>query len=188
MYLFFFFFFFLMIRRPPRSTRETTLFPYTTLFRSHRQEDADAVAVADAEPLERVRELTHLARELVVGQAARAAVVAFPDERRLLAAPEVDVAVDAVVGEVHQTAFEPARPLHTARDVAHARVRSAEAKAEVANDLVPVPVGLRDAASLQLFQRAHTERADEAGQPRALRIFGGGPPDDLAPAGLRSEE
>src|SRR2546427_262871 len=30
-YLFFLFFFFLMIRRPPRST----LFPYTTLFRSH---------------------------------------------------------------------------------------------------------------------------------------------------------
>src|SRR5947207_5272070 len=30
---FFFFFFFLMIRRPPRST----LFPYTTLFRSVRQ-------------------------------------------------------------------------------------------------------------------------------------------------------
>src|SRR3712207_6875337 len=30
MYAFYFFFFFLMIRRPPRST----LFPYTTLFRS----------------------------------------------------------------------------------------------------------------------------------------------------------
>src|SRR6185436_21157960 len=29
----FFFFFFLMIRRPPRST----LFPYTTLFRSHEE-------------------------------------------------------------------------------------------------------------------------------------------------------
>src|SRR3546814_6425948 len=26
----------LMIRRPPRSTRTDTLFPYTTLFRSHR--------------------------------------------------------------------------------------------------------------------------------------------------------
>src|SRR6188472_4706695 len=26
-----------MIRRPPRSTRETTLFPYTTLFRSARR-------------------------------------------------------------------------------------------------------------------------------------------------------
>src|SRR3546814_14341303 len=30
-------FFFLMIRRPPRSTRTDTLFPYTTLFRSERQ-------------------------------------------------------------------------------------------------------------------------------------------------------
>src|SRR6266581_5369134 len=32
LFCFFFFFFFLMIRRPPRST----LFPYTTLFRSAR--------------------------------------------------------------------------------------------------------------------------------------------------------
>src|SRR3546814_12010605 len=31
----FLFFVFLMIRRPPRSTRTDTLFPYTTLFRSH---------------------------------------------------------------------------------------------------------------------------------------------------------
>src|SRR5881227_4299401 len=30
----FYFFFFLMIRRPPRSTQQSTLFPYTTLFRS----------------------------------------------------------------------------------------------------------------------------------------------------------
>src|SRR3546814_5983291 len=29
------FFFFVMIRPPPRSTRTNTLFPYTTLFRSH---------------------------------------------------------------------------------------------------------------------------------------------------------
>src|SRR3546814_14039138 len=35
-FLFLFYFFFLMIRRPPRSTRTDTLFPYTTLFRSHR--------------------------------------------------------------------------------------------------------------------------------------------------------
>src|SRR6516164_10696248 len=34
----FLFFFFLMIRRPPRST----LFPYTTLFRSRRGRDDDA--------------------------------------------------------------------------------------------------------------------------------------------------
>src|SRR2546430_13622063 len=46
---FFFFFFFLMIRRPPRST----LFPYTTLFRSrfsdHVEEHVQAAAVGHAE-------------------------------------------------------------------------------------------------------------------------------------------
>src|SRR3546814_11898759 len=34
-------FFFLMKRRPPRSTRTDTLFPYTTLFRSHAGAGAD---------------------------------------------------------------------------------------------------------------------------------------------------
>src|SRR3546814_7757781 len=39
-----------MIRRPPRSTRTDTLFPYTTLFRSHvgRQLAEVAQAVEDA--------------------------------------------------------------------------------------------------------------------------------------------
>src|SRR3546814_11834314 len=36
-------YFFLMIRRPPRSTRTDTLFPYTTLFRSHAVEEPQAV-------------------------------------------------------------------------------------------------------------------------------------------------
>src|SRR5256885_13653884 len=59
----FFLFFFLMIRRPPRST----LFPYTTLFRSqllgstvfaapHKTDDADSVAVV----LKRDRKSTRL--------------------------------------------------------------------------------------------------------------------------------
>src|SRR5256885_9718810 len=39
-FLLFLFFFFLMIRRPPRST----LFPYTTLFRSHIQSLFDFVS------------------------------------------------------------------------------------------------------------------------------------------------
>src|SRR3546814_15741650 len=34
-------FFFLMIRRPPRSTRTDTLFPYTPLFRSEREDCPD---------------------------------------------------------------------------------------------------------------------------------------------------
>src|SRR2546422_7840490 len=41
------FFFFLMIRRPPRST----LFPYTTLFRSHRELPAQLAADHPADQL-----------------------------------------------------------------------------------------------------------------------------------------
>src|SRR6267378_7917969 len=43
LYLFFFIFFFLMIRRPPRST----LFPYTTLFRSGRRVHGGALPDAE---------------------------------------------------------------------------------------------------------------------------------------------
>ena len=46
----FFLFFFLMIRRPPRST----LFPYTTLFRSNRQQlGADVMAHTKPKPRDR---------------------------------------------------------------------------------------------------------------------------------------
>src|SRR5438552_10460322 len=44
-------FFFLRIRRPPRST----LFPYTTLFRSHRAVDLMDLVVADQVPDRRRR-------------------------------------------------------------------------------------------------------------------------------------
>src|SRR3546814_4107699 len=36
-----------MIRRPPRSTRTDTLFPYTTLFRSHRTGEVSGDDFAD---------------------------------------------------------------------------------------------------------------------------------------------
>src|SRR5256885_8854782 len=66
-----------MIRRPPRST----LFPYTTLFRSEHREERTALAVGDA--IERGRDvvlgrdrLADLARgvERVTAHRARAAV------------------------------------------------------------------------------------------------------------------
>src|SRR3546814_11375561 len=37
-----------MIRRPPRSTRTDTLFPYTTLFRSHRASSPERSAAASS--------------------------------------------------------------------------------------------------------------------------------------------
>src|SRR3546814_18011863 len=36
-----------MIRRPPRSTRTDTLFPYTTLFRSHRGQRAGGLVLLE---------------------------------------------------------------------------------------------------------------------------------------------
>src|SRR6266478_7091453 len=50
-----FFFFFLMIRRPPRST----LFPYTTLFRSHPGAPHGRLVDAKAEPAHEVRSEEH---------------------------------------------------------------------------------------------------------------------------------
>src|SRR5271167_5187314 len=47
MHLRIFFFFFLMIRRPPRST----LFPYTTLFRSHLLTESGIAAAITREPV-----------------------------------------------------------------------------------------------------------------------------------------
>src|SRR3546814_6788354 len=59
-----------MIRRPPRSTRTDTLFPYTTLFRSHRDqrlghfaEQADAVF--DRAAIIVVAQIAAIAQELV---------------------------------------------------------------------------------------------------------------------------
>src|SRR2546427_3312357 len=63
-----FFFFFLMIRRPPRST----LFPYTTLFRSVR-----VLAV------ERRRKLNPTARRLKIAPVLLANPVEVPDQIRL---------------------------------------------------------------------------------------------------------
>src|SRR3546814_19449472 len=39
-----------MIRRPPRSTRTDTLFPYTTLFRSHCRHRRGAIGLCDVGP------------------------------------------------------------------------------------------------------------------------------------------
>src|SRR5688572_31787570 len=62
--LFYLFFFFLMIRRPPRST----LFPYTTLFRSHEPGPPSArLAPRAAERAVQVQPLRVRAPDLAAG-------------------------------------------------------------------------------------------------------------------------
>src|SRR3546814_12599508 len=57
-------FFFLMIRRPPRSTRTDTLFPYTTLFRSHAEAQAEGIARVDLADGLVVEGLVHVFRQM----------------------------------------------------------------------------------------------------------------------------
>src|SRR6187431_3687131 len=55
----FFFFFFLMIRRPPRSTQQSTLFPYTTLFRSHGTHRSEGPRAGGPSPAGSMRSEEH---------------------------------------------------------------------------------------------------------------------------------
>src|SRR5579875_4024051 len=55
LFFIFFFFFFLMIRRPPRST----LFPYTTLFRSYAMDERDVRQIEHVLGHQRVRSEEH---------------------------------------------------------------------------------------------------------------------------------
>src|SRR2546429_2834402 len=109
----FFFFFFLMIRRPPRST----LFPYTTLFRSHELEHAAAsrlcrqtrqlihLLTLDARSEEHTSELQsrlHLVCRLLLEKKkirisrARLATCYLPSCVQLTAAPECETALTSV--------------------------------------------------------------------------------------------
>jgi pimeloyl-ACP methyl ester carboxylesterase len=51
-----------MIRRPPRSTQPTTLFPYTTLFRSEVFDDAGHMV-----QMERANDVNRLLKQHVGG-------------------------------------------------------------------------------------------------------------------------
>jgi hypothetical protein len=75
----------------------------------HRQVDGHPVALLDAQLLEGVGELAHFAVELPVRVHPPVARLAFPDQRRLVGSPAIQVPVEAVVGHVELAADEPAR-------------------------------------------------------------------------------
>src|SRR3712207_8675118 len=116
-------FFFLMIRRPPRST----LFPYTTLFRSHAAGelvDDQHLAVADDVLLVAVEELLGLQ-----------GVVQVPDQRGVGRLVEV-LDAELVLDELHALLGDGDRALallHLVVDVALEQRRDAGE--------LPVPLG-----------------------------------------------
>ena len=77
--------------------------------RDERHVDRDAIALVHAERLQHVGKRRHLAIEIVVGQRSAIAGLAFPDDRRLVAASAANVPVDAVDRDVQLSADEPLR-------------------------------------------------------------------------------
>src|SRR3546814_18945385 len=116
-------FFFLIIRRPPRSTRTSTLFPYTTLFRSG-DEGARSLGhlhqLAAALQVHKLADL-HVQRALALGERLHAgghalhvaAVVGAPDvDHQREAAAELVEVVGHVAGKVGPRAVRlPERPV-----------------------------------------------------------------------------
>src|SRR3546814_14738060 len=110
-----------MIRRPPRSTRTDTLFPYTTLFRSHRIggiEKKAGTGNIEYSPANH-QEMTDLRRDKVAG-------IAIPDQQVDLGDPSgklVVVGWGSTFGPIHQ-AVRRART--RGLDVSHIHLRRSE--------------------------------------------------------------
>ncbi len=76
-------------------------------FRDPSHVDGDPVALARAHALQHVGELADLAVERVVREGPEIAWLAFPDQRELVAAPRLLVAIEGVVDDVGARADEP---------------------------------------------------------------------------------
>src|SRR5215211_655055 len=132
------FFFFLMIRRPPRST----LFPYTTLFRSHHPA-ATGLAVADRELLLRLPEVELQELGGTVGGALVGALRA--EDRAQLAQVVVEDRLAAVVAGLGDQLADPG-------------VGDPPLLAQQAGDLVAVRVELRGGGRAAVAGRSEERR------------------------------
>ena len=76
-------------------------------LRDHRHVDRHAIALANAERLQRIRGLLHLAVQVVVGEGAPITRLADPVNGDLLAKPRRHMAVNAVLCNVQRAVGEP---------------------------------------------------------------------------------
>ncbi len=78
-------------------------------LRHQRHVDRDAVAVLHAEALQRVGASAHFVGEHLVGQHARVAGLALPNQRGLVAARPVEMPVETVIRGIDRAADKPFR-------------------------------------------------------------------------------
>ncbi len=79
-------------------------------LRRHPHVDGNTVAFADAEVFQNVRELLHRSPELLVGEGPNLARFALPNQRSLVLARSLNMAIEAVIGKIELAANEPLRP------------------------------------------------------------------------------
>src|SRR3546814_10707065 len=144
-----YFFFFLMIRRPPRSTRTDTLFPYTTLFRSHPLQRSVETRPALGLDLARQR----------IGDVARAARSEF-ESGEILGAPAQPFAHIAAIDD---------KILAVVRDAAHE---------DMDVRIVGVPVIDRDPVEARLEILCHVGHEVAGEAPEVADLPGIFRPDD----------
>ena len=118
-------------------------------FGDHRHVDDDAVALADALRRDRAGELRHVIAQLAIGEALlRAGDRRIVDQRRLLGAAALDVAVERVVAGIELAAGEPAIE------------RRLGASSTLSQRLRPVDrLGLLGPESLGVAERTRMQRA-----------------------------
>src|SRR3546814_10261202 len=95
-----------MIRRPPRSTRTDTLFPYTTLFRTHEDRQRRRRLAREAQWGAALEVVQHEARVVAIaaGDIAYGRPVSVEDYKRLCEA--VERLADAERSEEHTSELQ----------------------------------------------------------------------------------
>ena len=147
----------------------------------HGGVEGHRVAAPDADPAQCRGAAIHHAGELAEGHPARipgSAGVGLAVQGRLMAVAVPHVAVDAVVGNVHQAVRKPPGVGQSARVVAHARVFPEPLDPHVSERRVPEPGRVGDRAAAQLGDRCDAVRRHEAGDVGVARPrMVAGPPD-----------
>jgi hypothetical protein len=106
-------------------------------LRRGRHVDREAVAAADPERAQGRRRPLHLREQLGVRQAAPVAALVRKDERRLPAPARLDVAVEAVPGEVRLRAGEPAEARAVALEDALPGAKSGQLARRLRPEVLP---------------------------------------------------
>ena len=76
-------------------------------FDRHRHVDDDAIALFDAERSQPVGESAHACVQLAIGDTRHRAVVSLEQDRDFFGAAILEIAIEAVVGNIELTVFEP---------------------------------------------------------------------------------